>query len=209
MRRTISRLLLPVLVIALLAAASGCELGSDGDDARVALPVERLQDGGHAILFRHAATDSGLDTTDDLTDCSRQRNLNGEGRRQSRSVGRALRRLGIPVGPVLASPFCRTRDTARLAFGRARASRALLSPEFFASAREARRRGLRRLLAVPPRRGTNTVLVSHGSAIFAATGEEPGEGDALIIAPGRGPRGFAIVARVTADEWERLARGAA
>ena len=76
MRRTISRLLLPPLAIALLGGASGCDVGSDGEDARGALPVDRLREGGHVLVFRHASTDSGMDTTNDLTDCSRQRPRN-------------------------------------------------------------------------------------------------------------------------------------
>jgi broad specificity phosphatase PhoE len=155
------------------------------------------------VVFRHAATDTGMDTTDDLSDCSRQRNLNAEGRQQSREIGAAFEQLDIPVGRVLASPFCRTRDTARIAFGRMQPSRALLSVEFFASRREGRRKGLRRLLKAEPPDGTNTVLVSHGSAIFEATGRDPEEGEAVIVEPGSGRRGFAVVAAVTAGEWGR------
>jgi len=202
-------LLLP-LVMAALAVAAGCGGESAGEErsARPSpLPVERLRDGGYVLAFRHAATDSGIDTTNDLTDCSRQRNLSAEGRRQARSIGHAFRRLRIPVGRVLASPFCRTRDTARLAFGRARASRALLSVEFFANADVAGRKGLRPLLSARPRPGTNTVLVSHGSAIDGATGVNPDEGDVAIILPRRGGRDFEIVSTVKADEWPRAARG--
>jgi broad specificity phosphatase PhoE len=193
--------------VAALAFASGC---GDDDEAPAArapdVPVDGLREGGYIVVFRHAATDTGMDTTDDLRDCSRQRNLNAEGRRQSREIGRAFERLGIPVGRVLASPFCRTRDTARIAFGRARPSRALLSVEFFASPREGRRKGLRRLLEAEPPAGTNTVLVSHGSAIFEATERDPEEGEAVIVEPGRGKRGFAVEAAVTAGEWRRLER---
>ena len=165
--------------------------------------MERLRGGGYILAFRHAATESGMDTTDDLRDCSRQRNLNAAGRRQSRDIGRAIRRLGIPVGRVLASPFCRTRDTARLAFGdRARPARALLSPEFLDDAKS----GLPSLLATPPRSGTNTMLVSHGSGIDAATGVNPEEGAAVIVAPGRGKRGFRVVSQVEAGAWGRTAR---
>src|ERR687896_132148 len=204
-------------MVATLLGAGGCDLGSRGEDggrtggdgrsapARAQL-VERLRGGGHAVVFRHAATEPGMDTTSDLTDCSRQRNLNAEGRRQSREIGRAFRRLGIPMGRVLASPFCRTRDTARPGVGRVRASRALLSPEFFPSVREGPRQGLRRMLAARPPRGTNTVLVTHGSAIFDATGLNPEEGDAVVTAPRRGGRGYAVVSTVRADEWARMAR---
>jgi phosphohistidine phosphatase SixA len=189
-------------------AASGC--GSEDSDSAPqpaggvpARLVERLREGGYVVAFRHAATDSGIDTTNDLSDCSKQRNLNAEGRRQSRGIGQAFDRMEIPVDEVLASPFCRTRDTARLAFGRVEPSRALLSVEFFASPREGRRKGLRRMLATEPRRGTNTVLVSHGSAIVDATEVDPEEGDAVIVQPQRRGRGFAVVSTVTADEWRR------
>jgi phosphohistidine phosphatase SixA len=215
------RLLLP-LVLAALAAAAGCELGSDDEDSgerqpeaagrgdrRAAPPVARLRRGGYVVALRHAATDrTATDMTGDLRDCSRQRNLNPEGRRQARIIGRAFRRLEIPVGRVLASPFCRTRDTARLAFGQARPSRALLSADFFGAgeAAERQRGGLRRLLALPPGRGSNTVLVSHEAAIAAATGVTVAEGEAVIVAPGRERRRFQIVRTVEADGWDRSER---
>jgi streptogramin lyase len=209
------------------AALVACDSGSDDERAAVerttarapdrapaaaAGVVERLGRGGYVLAFRHAATDfSTTDTTGDPRDCSRQRNLNRRGRRQSREIGSAFRELGIPVGLVLASPFCRTRDTARLAFGRVRASEALLSAEFFSDdAAEGRQSSrLRRLLSQPPRQGTNTVLVSHAFAIDDATGVSVAEGEALIVVPGRGPRGYAVVRRVRAEEWPRLAARAA
>jgi virginiamycin B lyase len=170
-----------------------------------------LRRGGYVLAFRHAATDFSMtDTTRDLRDCSRQRNLNAEGRRQARTTGSAFRRLGIPVGVVLASPFCRTRDTARLAFGRATSSRDLLSARYLATraARARQPERLRRLLAQRPRRGSNTVLVSHNFAIDDATDVSLAEGEAAIAAPGRGRRGFEIVATIDAPEWARLARRA-
>jgi broad specificity phosphatase PhoE len=209
-------LVLP-LVLAALAAAAGCDLGSDEEDSgapqraaedrdegRSAAPVERLRRGGFVVALRHAATDStAVDMTGNLRDCSRQRNLNAEGRRQARAIGRAFRQREMPVGRVLASPFCRTRDTARLAFGRLRPSRALLSADFFGGGAAAARQrsGLRRLLATPPADGTNTVLVSHEAAIDAATGVTVDEGESVIVGPARGRPGFRVVTTVEADEW--------
>ena len=210
------------LVLTTLAVASGCDLDSGDksarDERRIAGEeetsgrpserlLERLRAGGNVLVFRHAATDTGIDATGDLSDCSRQRNLSSEGRRQSRTIGRAFRRLEIPVGQVLASPFCRTRETARLAFGRLRASRALLSPEFFAETGNGQRKGLRRLLTVRPGDQSNTVLVSHGSAIYDATGLNPDEGDVVVARPRRGARGFRLVSTIKADAWVSLARG--
>ena len=108
----------PAVVLTALVAAAGCDIDSDekgasterpretespGDSGRAPL-AERLRRGGYVLAFRHAATDfSTTDTTRDLRDCSRQRNLTAKGRRQARSIGREFRRLGIPVGRVLAS----------------------------------------------------------------------------------------------------------
>jgi virginiamycin B lyase len=215
-----------VLLTALVAAA-GCDVGSDeqgasterpreaesrGDSGPAAL-VDGLRRGGYVLALRHAATDFSMtDSTRDPTDCSRQRNLTAEGRRQARSIGREFRRLGIPVGRVLASPFCRTRETATLAFGRAVPSRVLLSAEFFEGepAGERQPARLRRLLASPPRQATNTILVSHNFAIDDATGESLAEGEAVMVRPDGGRRGgFEVVARLKVGDWARFGQTAA
>jgi virginiamycin B lyase len=207
-------------------AAAGCDVGSDEEgattkrpreaesrgDSSLAALVDGLRRGDYVLAFRHAATDFSMtDSTRDLSDCSRQRNLTAEGRRQARSIGRAFRQLGIPVGRVLASPFCRTRETATLAFGRVVPSRALLSAEFFEGepAGERQPARLRQLLASPPRGATNTILVSHNFAIDDATVESLAEGEAVIVTPREGRPGFEVVARLKAGEWARLGRAAA
>jgi virginiamycin B lyase len=222
LRGVLERSLLP-LALAALAALSACDSGSDEEPgpaeqgssqtAPAQTPssplVERLRSGGYVLAFRHAATDFSMtDETGDFTDCSRQRNLSPAGRRQAREIGDAFRRLRIPVGRVLASPPCRTRDTARLAFGRLRTSPSLLSAEFFPgdrAAEERQPRRLRRLLAQRPGGTANTVLVTHGFALDHAVGLSVAEGEAVIFSPGRGPRGFRLVARVKPDRWGRLA----
>jgi virginiamycin B lyase len=225
LERVLGRWLLP-LGLAIVAALAGCDSGPDEDRAeaprtRTATErppastqrlVERLREGGFILAFRHAATDlTTTDMTGDLSDCSRQRNLNRTGRRQAREIGRSFRRLDIPVGSVLASPFCRTRDTARLAFGRARPSRALLSADFFTGqgAGAKQRSRFRELLAERPNGGTNTVLVSHNFAIDDATGVSLAEGEAVVLVPGRGRRGFDVAGRIEAAEWPEVTRGTA
>src|SRR5687768_6397648 len=78
------------LLLAAVTAAGGCDLGSDGEDGSgerrraaeggsdgvSASIVQRLRRGGYVLAFRHAATDFSMtDSTRDLRDCSRQRNL--------------------------------------------------------------------------------------------------------------------------------------
>ena len=89
--------------------------------------VQALKSGGLILYFRHASTDFGQndDAMSGYEDCARQRNLTDRGRDEARRIGAAIKRLDIPVGDVLASPFCRTRETAQLIFGRATASAAV------------------------------------------------------------------------------------
>ncbi|MGI5283082.1 histidine phosphatase family protein [Nonomuraea polychroma] len=83
--------------------------------------LARLPDGGMTIVIRHAATDHGKPDAEpvDLDDCATQRNLSAQGRADARTIGQAFRRAGMRVGSVWASPYCRSRDTAELALGRA------------------------------------------------------------------------------------------
>ena len=137
-------------------------------------------------------------------DCATQRSLTDKGRAEARAIGADLRALGIPVGDVLASPFCRTMETAQLIFGRAAASPAVRggpaqpeSPERYAALRE--------LLATRVPQGTNVAIVSHGNPFRAVVGGPYlAEGEAAVIEP-RGAAGLRVVARVRLDEWRALA----
>ena len=51
-----------------------------------------------------------------MGDCSTQVNLSETGRKQARRVGQRFRKYGVDVGIVLHSRWCRTRETATLAF---------------------------------------------------------------------------------------------
>lgn len=86
--------------------------------------VGELRKGGYVLFLRHASTDFSQDDSrmTSFEDCATQRNLTDKGRAEARALGEHIRRLKIPIGEVLASPFCRTMETARLAFGKARAT---------------------------------------------------------------------------------------
>jgi phosphohistidine phosphatase SixA len=169
--------------------------------------VSALRGGGYVMFLRHTATDWAQDDElpVDLSDCETQRNLSDAGRSQARAMGEAFEQLDIPIGRVLSSPFCRTLDTAQLAFGRAQIEAALENPETAESEaeRELRNDGLRRLLSTPPGGGTNTVLSGHGWSIEAVADVTTEEGDAYLFRPEGG--GFALVATLTPADWEELA----
>jgi phosphohistidine phosphatase SixA len=188
-----------IAVALLLAAPTAAAQGQTTGPASAAALVEALRQGGYVIYFRHARTDfSQRDSS--LADCRSQRNLSDEGREQARAIGAAIRSLGIPIGRVLASPFCRTRDTAQLAFGEVEISRDLLGRGPSEEQSRLAASALRPLLGTPPAPGTNTVLVSHGYNLRAADGIVVAEGEAAIYRPGEDGT-FTRIGRLTSDQW--------
>jgi phosphohistidine phosphatase SixA len=170
----------PALATGVATPAAGAELA--GADLLAA-----LRQGGLVLYFRHARTDFSQDDTDlrDLSNCDTQRNLSSEGRAQARLIGEAIANLAIPIGEVLSSELCRTRETAELAFGRATPAPDLTSFGTAGSEAEEQERvaALRLLLATPPLPGTNTVLVGHLFNIQAAAGISLAEGETAIFQP--------------------------
>ena len=167
--------------------------------------LQALKAGGLILYFRHTSTDFGQndDAMTGYEDCARQRNLTERGREEARRIGAALKRLDIPVGEVLASPFCRTRETAKLIFGRAEVSPAVRGGPARPDSDD-RYGELRKLLATPPRAGTDLAIASHGNP-FHAVGDAAylAEGEAAVIRP-LGGQGFRIVARIPKDGWDAL-----
>lgn len=199
-----------VLLIGLVATMSWAIPAPE--DAADKLPdlssvLGELRKGGFVIYFRHGATDqtgSG-DEAADLKKCETQRNLSAEGREQATQIGRAFQALGIPVGTVTTSPFCRTKDTARLAFGRF----AVNDDLYFVigtSASDTKRftATLRQMLSTPPTRATNAVIVAHSANLREAAGIWPKpEGVAYVFRPL--PAGkFEAIAMVLPEDWGKL-----
>ena len=166
--------------------------------------LSELRKGGYVIFFRHTSTDFSRDDARSKSDddCDNQRPLTDKGRAEARQIGAAFRELKIPVGQVLASPRCRTLETAMLAFGRAETApearggpAAPESPDRYAP--------LRQLLSTPPKPGANLVISSHGNPFYATAGAPYlAEGEAAVIRPTG--TDFEIVARVRHDAWRAL-----
>jgi Histidine phosphatase superfamily (branch 1) len=167
--------------------------------------LQALRGGGLILYFRHTSTDFGQndDAMSGYEDCARQRNLTDGGRDEARRIGVAIKRLDIPIGDVLASPFCRTRETAQLIFGRATVAPAVRGGPARPETND-RYAELRKLLSTPPSRGTNLAIASHGNPFRAVTDTQYlAEGEAAVIRP-LGGQGFRIVARIPKDGWDAL-----
>jgi broad specificity phosphatase PhoE len=167
--------------------------------------IAALKNGGYVVYFRHAATDFSRNDEKmrDFDDCANQRNLTDGGRAQAKRIGASWRALALPVGKVHASPFCRTRETAELAFGRyERAAEARGGP---GTATDAERyRPLSELLATAPAKGVNDIIVSHGNPFRALHPDLPylQEGEGAVIRP-LGASRHEVIGRITFDAWAK------
>lgn len=166
--------------------------------------VAALRDGGHVLYLRHTATTrGGADDPATLGDCSRQRDLSEAGRADARGLGEAVRALDVPVDEVVASPFCRTVETARLAFGDdVETDRALLALAPDGSVPDGTEDALRDLLSEEPEDGRNTVLVGHVSNLALVAPYEPEEGGTIVFRPDGDS--FVFVGEVPPQGWQAL-----
>lgn len=161
-------------------------LPARGDDAAL---LRELRAGG-VLLMRHAQTTPGVGDPPGwrLGQCSTQRNLDERGIAQAQRLGRWFAAQQLAVSTVRNSPWCRARDTARLAFGRHEDWTALAN--IFEDRRDADRQAaeVRRFVqAMKP--GELTVLVSHGVTIahIVGGGVSLATGESVLVRAGSGP----------------------
>jgi broad specificity phosphatase PhoE len=79
--------------------------------------ISELKKGGKIIFIRHAYAPGGGDPNNfDINDCDTQRNLNDEGRLQSKKIGDFFKKNEISIEKVYSSEWCRCKETASIAF---------------------------------------------------------------------------------------------
>ena len=140
---------------------------------------------GAIVLFRHAtAPGIGDPPGFKLDACATQRNLDDKGRAEARKLGEQFRSRKINVGAVLTSQWCRTRDTAQLAFGDVVKDEPAFNSSFLASAEisDAQTAQARVVLARWSGPGA-LVVVSHQVNITALTGVYPSSGEGVVVQP--------------------------
>jgi len=167
--------------------------------------LEKLRQGGYVLYMRHTSTDFSQNDAKSRSyeDCENQRNLTDKGREEARAVAAHIRRLQIPIGEVLASPFCRTMETARLAFGKAQAMNEVRGGPL-ASDDPKRYDGLRKILSTKIGKSSNLVISSHGNPFRAVAGPPYlAEGEIAVVQP-QGNGRFSIVGRIALADWPSL-----
>lgn len=156
--------------------------------ARASDFYQRLTDGHHVLLIRHAdAPGVGDPLGYTLKDCSSQRNLGEYGRRQATAIGKWLGKKGVQSALVYSSPWCRCRDTAHLlGLGDVTIEESLGS--FFNDPEQGQNqtKRLRTFLAQRLKKqiGIPLILVTHHVNIEAFTGKVVSVGDLVLVEMG-------------------------
>ena len=155
----------------------------------------------HAILFRHAIAPGGGDPPQfQLNDCSTQRNLSEEGRKQAVKIGQELKRRKIPIAKVLSSQWCRCLETARLMeLGEVQAYPPLNS--FFSdrSRTTEQTTQLRSFLLQNHQERGVTILVTHQVNITALTDIFPQSGEGVVVEVDRDQQNIKVLGRLSPD----------
>ncbi|WP_306606912.1 histidine phosphatase family protein [Azonexus sp.] len=171
--------------------------------------LAQLRQGGFVLYIRHGNTDNSRPDQFpkvDLNDCNTQRPLNDAGRQLMREVGKEIRAARIPVGELLVSPMCRTRESANLAFGdKFTVTESLMySANMTSEEKKPRLAALKKILGEPVAAGTNRVLLAHAPNLADLIGffVKP-EGTVVIFAQ-RGPNNYEYVASIPPALWSKL-----
>ncbi len=206
---TISRCLLGLMAAAtVVLCGSGAAVSQELKGNAL---LSELKKGGYVVYFRHFET--GADFADQVTakldDCWTQRRINSTGFRDANRIGKFFNDQKIPVGRVLASQFCRSWQSADLAFGRHETINALTilpAKDYSAEQNAVMKAGVMPFIAVAPATGTNVIVMAHDDNLTAAGGPLlEVQGEAAIIKPD-GMGGFAVVARLKPDQWTLLVK---
>ncbi|RZM00511.1 MAG: histidine phosphatase family protein [Variovorax sp.] len=144
--------------------------------------LRAVREGGCAVVFRHGQTVAGIGDPPGfaLEACATQRNLNDEGRAQSRRIGEWFSGHGLRPAAVRSSAWCRCQDTARGAFGAVEVWPPLNSTFDDAALSPAATARLREALRAIPATGFE-VWVTHQVNISALTGRFAASGEGFVV----------------------------
>jgi phosphohistidine phosphatase SixA len=144
--------------------------------------ISELKKGGKIIFIRHAYAPGGGDPNNfDLNDCDTQRNLNDEGRFQSKKIGDFFKKNKISIEKVYSSEWCRCKETASIAFRSFETKNFLNSffSERFAKNRENQVENLNKFINNWDSK-QNLIFVTHYVVISEILNYAPASGEIIV-----------------------------
>ena len=144
--------------------------------------LKNLKNGGNLIFIRHAYAPGGGDPDNfDINDCSTQRNLSEEGRKQAKNIGNYFEENLIPIDKVISSEWCRCKETAEIAFKKFETNNFLNSffSEKFSKNRTKQIKNLKKYINEWDG-NKNLVFVTHYVVISETLNYAPSSGEIVI-----------------------------
>ena len=144
--------------------------------------ISSLKDGKKIVFIRHALAPGSGDPSDfKINDCSTQRNLNKEGKSQSKKIGNFFKTNKIKIDKILSSEWCRCKDTAKLAFGKFETFNALNSfyEERFAANKLRQIKDLKNYIS-NWENDSNLIIVTHYVVILDVLNRTTSSGEMII-----------------------------
>ena len=144
--------------------------------------ISKLQKGGKLIFIRHAYAPGGGDPSNfDINKCETQRNLNDEGRVQSKKIGNFFKQNDISINKIYSSEWCRCKETAEIAFKKFETNNFLNSffSEKFSKNRTKQIKNLKKYVNEWDG-NKNLVFVTHYVVISEALNYAPSSGEIVI-----------------------------
>ena len=171
--------------------------------------IRALQHGGYEIVMRHASSprEAPSPQNADANNVNRERQLDEAGCASAIAMGKALRKLKIPIGEVCTSPTYRARETAQLA--QLPNPRTIIElgdgGRSMQSITENQAEWLRKRTAQLPS-GVNIIIVTQFpniSRAFPQWASGLADGEALVLgSDGKG--GVALIGRIKIQEWPQF-----
>jgi len=171
-----------------------------------------LRKGGLTLYARHGTATVGVDQAyGTLQCCQNQRNLSDQGRREAIYYGQMLRYWQIPIlSTIRTSPFCRTIETARLAFPN---SNIQIDPFLFEIfmlggnlppvVQSSILTISTSMLEIIPPEGINNIIIGHSFPRDVGLGIISNMGTVVIKPKGQG-QGYEIVRKLTLENLAAL-----
>ena len=144
--------------------------------------ISEIKKGGKIIFIRHAYAPGGGDPNNfDINDCDTQRNLNDEGRLQSKKIGDFFKNNKISIEKVYSSEWCRCKETASIAFRTFETKNFLNSffSERFAKNRENQIENFNKFINNWNGKG-NLIFVTHYVVISEILNYAPSSGEIIV-----------------------------
>ena len=155
---------------------------------------EKLKVGGLVILMRHTTTVKENNPLLRDASCLKERKLSDKGKKEATRIGKSFTVKGVPINKVLTSPYCRTTDTANIAFARSEPAEFLSLLEALPQKQsEANTETLKKKIGSYTGSG-NLVLVTHAPNINTVSFDSVEMGAFLVLQP------------MGADEFEEIGK---